>query len=81
MKAYGDPVIEYFAEHDPAAAGYSLMQLIETSSITAHFADSSGDAYIDIFSCKQFDIEKAKSVVYSFFMPVKIRTTFLNRQA
>ena len=51
MVAYGDPVIEHFATHDKDAAGYSLVQLIETSSITGHFVDRNGDCYIDIFSC------------------------------
>jgi hypothetical protein len=32
MKAYGPPVLEHFAEHVPEAAGYSLVQLIETSA-------------------------------------------------
>ncbi|MGA7456993.1 MAG: S-adenosylmethionine decarboxylase [Methyloceanibacter sp.] len=52
MKAYGPPVLEHFAEHVPAAAGYSLVQLSETSAITGHFCDRSGDAYIDIFPAR-----------------------------
>lgn len=81
MKAYGEPIIEHFGSHNPIVAGYSLMQLIETSSITAHFAEGSGDAYIDIFSCKPYDIEVAKDVVREFFSPSKIKTTYLTRQA
>lgn len=81
MKAYGEPILKHFAEHNPEVAGYSLLQLIETSSITGHFADLSGDSYIDIFSCKPFDIEKAKAVVESFLQPQKIRVTFLHRHA
>ena len=42
MKPYGDCQLEKFAEHDPDAAGYTLVQLIETSSITAHFAENLG---------------------------------------
>jgi hypothetical protein len=30
---------------DPKQLGYSLVQLIETSAITGHFCDRSGDAY------------------------------------
>ena len=81
MKAFGEPMVEHFATHDPAAGGYSLVQLIETSSITGHFVDENGDAYIDIFSCKTFDIETAKEVVKEFFNPEKMRTIFLTRQA
>ncbi len=81
MKAYGEPVLEHFATHDPEKGGYSLVQLIETSSITGHFVNLNGDAYIDIFSCKPFSIETAKSVVTKFFHPQKIKVHFLTRQA
>ena len=81
MKAFGEPLVEHFAAHDPAAGGYSLVQLIETSSITGHFVDKNGDAYIDIFSCKPFDLETAKDVVNEFFGPEKMRTIYLTRQA
>ena len=81
MVAYGDPIIEHFATHDPDKAGYSLVQLIETSSITGHFIDQNGDCYIDIFSCKQFDIETAKSVVDKYFSPSQTKVTYLTRQA
>jgi S-adenosylmethionine/arginine decarboxylase-like enzyme len=81
MRAYGAPVCEHFATHDPDAAGYSLVQLIETSSITGHFVDRTGDAYIDVFSCKPFDIEAARSTVHESFKPVAVRLTYLTRQA
>jgi S-adenosylmethionine/arginine decarboxylase-like enzyme len=81
MRAYGEPVCERFATHDPDAAGYSLVQLIETSSITAHFVERNGDAYIDVFSCKPFAIEEARSVVDEYFRPAAIRVTYLTRQA
>ncbi|HSX37734.1 MAG TPA: S-adenosylmethionine decarboxylase [Chlamydiales bacterium] len=81
MKAFGEPLIEHFGSHNPVVSGYSLMQLIETSSITGHFAEGSGDAYLDIFSCKPYDIEIAKAVVRRFFNPQKIKITYLTRQA
>lgn len=81
MRAFGAPVCEHFATHDPEAAGYSLVQLIETSSITGHFVDRNGDAYIDVFSCKPFDVETARAVVQEYFRPEAIRVTYLTRQA
>ena len=81
MKAYGDPIIEHFATHDPSAGGYSLVQLIETSDITAHFVDLNGDAYFDIFSCKPYDVQVAEKVVKEFFHPQSVRKTYLERQA
>jgi S-adenosylmethionine decarboxylase len=81
MKAYGPPVLEHFAEHVPEAAGYSLVQLIETSAITGHFCDRSGDAYIDIFSCKDFQAELAVEVVRATFRPEHINFITLASQA
>ncbi len=81
MKAYGEPIVEHFATHDPEKAGFSLVQLIETSAITAHFVDKNGDLYLDIFSCKEFSVEICKEVVAEFFAPEKIKVMFLTRQA
>jgi S-adenosylmethionine decarboxylase len=81
MVAYGEPVLEHFATHDPSKGGFSLVQLIETSSITGHFVDTNGDAYLDIFSCKPFDIETVKRVVAEYLHPQKIKTFYLTRQA
>lgn len=79
MKAYGEPLIEHFAEGE--VGGYSLVQLIETSSITGHFVDQNGDAYLDIFSCKSFNLETAKGYIQEYFSPKQIRATYLTRQA
>lgn len=81
MKAFGEPTIEHFAAHDPDAAGYSLVQLIETSSITGHFVDKNGDAYIDIFSCKSFEPDTALEVVDEFFCPHRVRVLYMIRDA
>lgn len=79
MKAYGDPVIVHFAEHDASKAGYSLVQLIETSNICAHFVDLTGDFYLDIFSCKNIPVEISIEVVKKHFNPASINFHFLNR--
>jgi len=81
MQGYGAPLLEHFSEHVPEAVGYSLVQLIETSAITGHFCDLSGDAYIDIFSCKDFDVELAVEVVRAAFRPQHINFITLVRQA
>src|SRR5687768_9924536 len=81
MVAYGEPVLEHFATHLPQAAGYSLVQLIETSAVTGHFCDASGDAYLDVFSCKDFDPEIAVRVVRRHFRPRMIRKPNLYRDA
>ena len=80
MIASGEPIIKHLLPGDPKQ-GYSLMQLITTSNICAHFMDHGGTAYIDIFSCKEFDIEAAKEVVSKYFAPAKMRTMYVIRHA
>lgn len=65
MKRYGDVQIVRFGTGDKA--GYSMVQLIETSCITAHFSDDTGAAYIDIFSCKVFSPAEAADFSKKFF--------------
>jgi len=79
MVAYGRPRIIKFGTGK--RKGYTLVQLIQTSDITAHFSEEEGSAYVDVFSCKMYDQKKAIQVFRSFFHPERIRTRFLTRQA
>jgi S-adenosylmethionine/arginine decarboxylase-like enzyme len=81
MKAYGEPWIEHFGHDLPKASGFTLVQLIETSNISAHFCDHSGEAYIDVFSCKSFDEAVALAVIERHFQPTACRTQSMTRQA
>lgn len=69
MTAYGEPIIVDFANHDPSKGGFTLVQLIETSNICAHFVSETGDAYFDIFSCKEFGIGEVIPVIKKYFQP------------
>ena len=69
MQAYGDPTVVHFAAHDPTKGGYTLVQLIETPNICAHFVDETGDMYLDVFSCKEFDPNVVMEVVKEWFTP------------
>jgi S-adenosylmethionine/arginine decarboxylase-like enzyme len=65
MKRYGEAMIDRFAEGP--LEGYSMMQFIETSSITAHFDEEENRAFIDIFSCQFFDASQAVKFSKKFF--------------
>ena len=80
MIPVGDTIIELLLPGE-SNQGYSVMQLITTSNITAHFVDNNNTAYIDVFSCKDFDFEIVKSVVNQYFKPSKIKETFIHRNA
>lgn len=81
MQAIGDPWIEYTAGDLPDKAGFTAVQIIVTSSIVAHFVDSTGDLYLDVFSCSQFDTDVVKHVVQEYFKPHSMRMNFLTRHA
>ena len=79
MVAYGEPIIEHFATHSHEAAGYTLLQMIETSNIAAHFAENIGQVYIDVFSCKAFDAELALGVCKKYFNPTQANMHNMDR--
>lgn len=79
MKKYGKTWIPYFGHKKPHTKGYSLVQLIETSSITGHFSEAKKSAYINIFSCKPYDRKKAREFTAKFFGAKKITNHLLIR--
>lgn len=80
MIAHGEPLLEYLLPGDPKQ-GYSMVQLIETSNICAHFVEPDNTMYLDVFSCKKFAPEVVKQCVREHFSPGSIREHFLHRQA
>lgn len=79
MVAYGEPQIIHFGKDDKA--GYSLVQLIETSNICGHFVNQDNTVYFDVFSCKPFDNDVVIGLVKKYFDAVKIRINYVTRQA
>jgi S-adenosylmethionine/arginine decarboxylase-like enzyme len=77
MKAYGEPQVIHFGEDDKL--GYTLVQLIETSNICAHFSEDTGNFYLDVFSCKPYDKDVVVDTVSKFFSPKYFHETFLER--
>ena len=66
MRRFGDTRIVHFGE-DERVAGYSMVQLIETSLISAHFANQTNATYLDVFSCKPYDPEVVADFAQEFF--------------
>ena len=63
---FGETQIVRFGA-DPVVYGYSMVQLIETSLVSAHFAEDSNAVYLDIFSCVWYDAEAAAGFAGRFF--------------
>ena len=66
MKRFGETQVVHFGE-DEKVAGYSMVQLIETSLISAHFANLTNATYLDVFSCKPYDPEVVAEFAKTFF--------------
>lgn len=79
MKAFGEPQIVMFG--DANKKGFTLVQLIETSNICAHFCEENNSMYFDLFSCKYFEKEAVEKLVYNYFQPAKIKTLVRKRDA
>ena len=47
--------------------GYSMIQFIETSTITAHFDEVGKRAFIDVFSCKKYNPKPVAAFSKKFF--------------
>lgn len=79
MVSYGEPQVVKFGSGNKA--GYTLVQLIETSNICAHFVEETNDMYLDVFSCKPFNPTDVEAIVGLYFSPLKTNRIFLTRQA
>lgn len=66
MKKFQDTIVVNFGE-DERVAGFSMVQLIETSLVSAHFANLTNTTYLDVFSCKPYKPKDVETFATSFF--------------
>ncbi len=66
MRRYGETQVVFFGD-EPRVQGFSMTQLIETSLISAHFADASRSIYLDVFSCAPYDPEDTARFAAEYF--------------
>lgn len=79
MKRFGETQVVHFGE-DERVAGYSMVQLIETSLISGHFANQTNTAYIDVFSCKGYDPNVVAVFSQAFFQAQRLCIHIANRK-
>ncbi len=80
MEKYGKTLLPHFGYNEAHTAGYSLLQFIETSSITGHFSEMWNAAYLNIFSCRAFDAPKAIRFTVKFFKAKRFKKHVLVRK-
>jgi S-adenosylmethionine/arginine decarboxylase-like enzyme len=77
MKRFGETQVVHFGE-DERVAGFSMTQLIETSLVSAHFANLTNTTYLDVFSCKLYDPQVVAEFAKGFFgaREARLQTVF-----
>ena len=78
MKRYGKCQIVHFGK-DARVEGFSMIQLIETSLISGHFANLTNAAYIDVFSCKPYEPNEVADFSKRFFRAASVQLHVLER--
>lgn len=78
MKRFGECQVVHFGEDDKVA-GFSMVQLIETSLISGHFANATNSAYLDIFSCKEYDPAVVAEFTKEYFKGDKVTLVTTDR--
>jgi len=79
MKRYGKALIPHFGHENPITSGYSLVQLIETSAVTAHFSEYKKAVYINIFSCAWFDAKITTDYCKKYFAAKSVKAKLTKR--
>lgn len=79
MKAHGPTYVDRFGDPELHLEGYSAMQFIETSSITVHLDEIKDRAFIDIFSCQDFDAKGTAEFAKEYFKAKDMKFTPLDR--
>lgn len=75
MKRFGECVVVNFGE-DEEVAGFSMTQLIETSLISAHFANKTNRVFLDVFSCKFYSPKTVAEFAKEFFRAKSYNLSF-----
>jgi S-adenosylmethionine/arginine decarboxylase-like enzyme len=79
MRRYGETQVVFFGD-DPRVTGFSMTQLIETSLISAHFADASRAIYLDVFSCAPYEPENVAKFAMEYFKAARYNLNVVYRK-
>ena len=79
MTPVGKPKYWHETSNIPHLRGYSGVQFIKTSDIIIHTLDITRDAYINFFSCKDFDVPKVIAFIVEHFSVGKFHYHVVSR--
>jgi S-adenosylmethionine decarboxylase len=73
------PYVVKWLDHGAQVPGYSGFVMIAESHISFHTFPEKNFVFIDFFSCKQFDVDKAVDYLVRFFQPQQIEKNLVMR--
>ena len=79
MRRYGETQVVFFGD-EPRVQGFSMTQLIETSLISAHFANASRAIYLDVFSCAPYDAQETAKFAAEYFKAERYELHVVHRR-
>jgi S-adenosylmethionine decarboxylase len=79
MRRYGETQVVFFGD-EPRVQGFSMTQLIETSLISAHFADASKAIYLDVFSCAPYSSKDTATFAADYFKAARYQFQVVHRK-
>lgn len=80
MTVIDPPKVMKYSGLVPEDWGVTGSVILAESHCTFHsFVDQEGFVFIDIFSCKEFDVEKAAEFIQFYFRPEELRMKVVKR--
>src|SRR5215216_1488326 len=79
MRRFGETQVVFFGD-EPRVQGFSMTQLIETSLISAHFADASCAIYLDVFSCAPYEPDEVAEFAKEYFKAARYNLNVVYRK-
>jgi S-adenosylmethionine/arginine decarboxylase-like enzyme len=78
MRRFGEPHLVRFGD-EPRVSGYTLVQLIETSAITAHFIEQANAICFNVFSCSPYRPLQTAALCQQWFRARSVRVSMVFR--
>lgn len=63
----------------PEDRGITGIVIIAESHLSIHSFEDKGYTFIDMFSCKPFDVERAEKYIINLFQPTKVEKNLIER--
>lgn len=77
MEQYGKTQINHFGKDDKL--GFSFQTHLTTSHLCGHFAEESNAAFLDCFSCKEYDPALVEKIARAYFQPSVVERMVIDR--